>query len=210
MLVLFLLTLAGYGLAATRKPTLASSTLLAANGVLIAALALAEPIPDTLAELHIDGENRHRAGIADADEVRAHQQLLELGLTAGQIAQRSPAQLAHVAQRMRDECADEQLQAAWVIELVEAGVSVVDADADAIPLTGLRPGPTDPDGTELTETAHAGCPGHAAQVRVRRGWGDDEPTVVTICVCIDPTGNGHAPRVRMRSSHARRRQERLR
>lgn len=34
------------------------------------------------------GENEHRAGIGDADEARATQQLLDLGLTAGQIARR--------------------------------------------------------------------------------------------------------------------------
>ncbi|MGH3535542.1 MAG: hypothetical protein ACRDQG_12660, partial [Pseudonocardiaceae bacterium] len=34
------------------------------------------------------GENEHRAGISDADEARATQQLLDLGLSAGQIARR--------------------------------------------------------------------------------------------------------------------------
>lgn len=34
------------------------------------------------------GENEHRSGISDADEARATQQLLGLGLTAGQIARR--------------------------------------------------------------------------------------------------------------------------
>jgi ParB family chromosome partitioning protein len=34
-------------------------------------------------------ENHHRAGTSDADEVRAHQQLLDLGLSAGQIARRT-------------------------------------------------------------------------------------------------------------------------
>ncbi|MGH3367664.1 MAG: hypothetical protein ACRDOY_10710, partial [Nocardioidaceae bacterium] len=34
------------------------------------------------------GENEHRAGISDADDARATQQLLDLGLSAGQIARR--------------------------------------------------------------------------------------------------------------------------
>jgi ParB family chromosome partitioning protein len=33
--------------------------------------------------------NHHRTGTSDADEVRAHQQLLDLGLSAGQIARRT-------------------------------------------------------------------------------------------------------------------------
>jgi hypothetical protein len=54
MLVLFVLTLLAYGLAASRKPVLATGALLAATGILLAALALAEPIPDSLADLHVD------------------------------------------------------------------------------------------------------------------------------------------------------------
>lgn len=54
MLVLFVLTLGGYGIVASRKPGLASGGLAVATGVLIAALALAEPIPDSLADLHVD------------------------------------------------------------------------------------------------------------------------------------------------------------
>lgn len=54
MTVLFVLTLGAYGLAASRKPIVAGATLLTATGILIAALTLAEPIPDTLADLHVD------------------------------------------------------------------------------------------------------------------------------------------------------------
>jgi ParB family transcriptional regulator, chromosome partitioning protein len=35
------------------------------------------------------GENQHRTGLPETDEVAAHQQLLDLGLTAGQIARRT-------------------------------------------------------------------------------------------------------------------------
>lgn len=43
-------------------------------------------------------ENQHRTGTSDADEVRAHQQLLDLGLTAGQIARRTHVPTARVKQ----------------------------------------------------------------------------------------------------------------
>jgi ParB family transcriptional regulator, chromosome partitioning protein len=43
-------------------------------------------------------ENQHRAGTSEADEVRAHQQLLDLGLTAGQIARRTHVPTARVKQ----------------------------------------------------------------------------------------------------------------
>jgi hypothetical protein len=54
MLVLFLLALAAYGLAASRRPRYAVTLLIAGTGVLLAALALADPIPDSLADLHAD------------------------------------------------------------------------------------------------------------------------------------------------------------
>lgn len=54
MLVLFVLTLLAYGLAAARHPWLASGTLAVAAGILVVSLAMAEPIPDSLPELHVD------------------------------------------------------------------------------------------------------------------------------------------------------------
>jgi ParB family chromosome partitioning protein len=58
-----------------------------------------EAEPDASAAAQIErivdqlGENQHRANIVDVDEVRAHQQLLDLGLSAAQIARqtRTPA-----------------------------------------------------------------------------------------------------------------------
>ena len=53
-----------------------------------------ERLPDENARL-IDriidqlGENQHRTGLPEADQVAAHQQLLQLGLSAGQIARRT-------------------------------------------------------------------------------------------------------------------------
>lgn len=54
MLVLIVLSLGAYGLATTRRPVGAAGLLVVATGVLITALALAEPIPDTLADLLVD------------------------------------------------------------------------------------------------------------------------------------------------------------
>lgn len=54
MLVLFLLALASYGLAASCRPWSAAGMLAVATGILLVALALAEPLPDSLADLHTD------------------------------------------------------------------------------------------------------------------------------------------------------------
>jgi hypothetical protein len=54
MLGLFLLALAAYGLAASRHPWYATTTLIAGTGLLLAALAMAAPIPGSLADLHLD------------------------------------------------------------------------------------------------------------------------------------------------------------
>lgn len=43
-------------------------------------------------------ENQHRTGTSEVDEVRAHQQLLDLGLTAGQIARRTHVPTTRVKQ----------------------------------------------------------------------------------------------------------------
>jgi ParB family chromosome partitioning protein len=200
------------------------------------------------------GENQHRAALTEADEVRAHQQLLDLGLTAGQIARRThtpttrvrvttavarsqlasaiitkydltldqaaviaefdtgteadteavklltvtaqsdPERFAHVAQRLRDDRDDARLVEQRTTELTTAGVRVIDADTDgAVSLQRLRPSSSDPSGTELTEDAHASCPGHAAHVETHRSW-DGTRTMCTTYLCTDPGTHGHAPR----------------
>lgn len=200
-------------------------------------------------------ENHHRTGTSEADEVHAHQQLLDLGLTAGQIARRThvptarvkvtaavarselaaavldryevtldqaaviaefddrtdtgadavkvltvtatkePAQFAHVAQKLRDERADAALLAQTVADLTGQGVALLDADdpGEARQLSGLRPDVEVPSGTELTAEAHAGCPGDAGSVEVRRGW-DRQPQVRVVHWCLDPDTHGHVPR----------------
>ncbi|WP_132975808.1 ParB/RepB/Spo0J family partition protein [Pseudonocardia dioxanivorans] len=47
------------------------------------------------------GENNHRAGIGDREEVAAHQELLELGLTAAQIARTTRTPAARIRQTTR-------------------------------------------------------------------------------------------------------------
>ena len=200
-------------------------------------------------------ENHHRTGTSEADEVHAHQQLLDLGLTAGQIARRThvptarvkvtaavarselaaavldryevtldqaaviaefddrtdtgadavkvltvtaakePAQFAHVAQKLRDERADAALLAQTVADLTGQGVALLDADdpGQARQLSGLRTSDEAPSGSELNAEAHAGCPGHAASVEVRRGW-DRQPQVRIVHWCLAPDTHGHVPR----------------
>ncbi len=54
MLVVFLLTLLGYGLAMSRRRVLAVVTLVLAGAVLVAALAMADPIPAHVQDLLVD------------------------------------------------------------------------------------------------------------------------------------------------------------
>ena len=60
-----------------------------------------EPLRDETAQ-QVDriidqlGENQHRTGLPEADEVVAHQQLLQLGLSAGQIARRTRTGTARI------------------------------------------------------------------------------------------------------------------
>lgn len=207
-------------------------------------------------------ENHHRTSTSEADEVRAHQQLLDLGLTAGQIARRThvptarvkataavarselaaavldryevtldqvaviaefddgtdagveaakvltvtaatePTQFEHVAQRLRDDRTDAALVAEQVAELTTAGVPILDSDAagGALQISGLRATADLPSGTELTAEQHASCPGHVAQVEVRRGW-DRQPQVRVIHWCTDPDTHGHVARWDQATAH---------
>jgi ParB family chromosome partitioning protein len=201
-------------------------------------------------------ENGQRLGNTDAELVAAHQQLLDLGLTAGQIARRThvstkavkvtttvarselaaavlarydipldqaaviaefddgspdgveavkvltvaaqkePQQFDHVAQRLRDQRDDLRLVAERRAELIDSGLRVLDPDEDGptgVLISGLRPAVDDPSGTELTPELHASCPGHAADVEIRRGF-DRVPHVQTRYWCTDPDGNGHKAR----------------
>lgn len=83
-------------------------------------------------------------------------------------AQKDPRQFEHVTQRLRDDRADARAVADRIAELTTAGIRVLDPDAveGAAQISGLRPEATDPNGAELTPEAHAGCPGHAAQVEI--------------------------------------------
>ncbi|MHA6781867.1 ParB/RepB/Spo0J family partition protein [Pseudonocardia saturnea] len=200
-------------------------------------------------------ENQHRTGTSDADEVHAHQQLLDLGLTAGQIARRThiptarvrataavarsqlaaalldrypvtldqavviaefddhtdtgadavkeltvaaakePAQFDHIAQKLRDERDEAAMVAEAVAGLTGQGLELVDPGnpGDARHISGLRQSEEIPSGTELTAEAHAGCPGRAASVEVRRGF-DRRPQLRIAHWCQNPDTHGHVAR----------------
>lgn len=82
------------------------------------------------------------------------------------VAAAKSGQFDHVAQRLRDDRADEQRRQAVAGTLREAGVPVLDDPPGYdFQLAGL----TDADGADLTPEGHAGCPGHAAYL----GFGFD-------------------------------------
>jgi ParB family transcriptional regulator, chromosome partitioning protein len=97
------------------------------------------------------GENQHRAALTEADEVRAHQQLLDLGLTAGQIARRTHTPTTRV--RITTTVARSQLASAIIAQydltLDQAAVIAefdTGAEADTEAVTLLRvTAQTDPD-----------------------------------------------------------------
>jgi ParB family chromosome partitioning protein len=84
------------------------------------------------------GENQHRAGLPAGDEVAAHQQLLELGLTAGQIARRTRTKPVRV--RTTLAVGGSQVAAAalgrYQLSLEQAAV-IADLDGDQDAVTAL-------------------------------------------------------------------------
>ncbi|MCA1196245.1 ParB N-terminal domain-containing protein [Saccharopolyspora sp. 6V] len=195
------------------------------------------------------GENEHRCRLAERDELAATQELLDLGLSARQIARKRsvpakrvqstvtvarsaaatgaveagldlvqagfiaefdgddeaqaelretastrPAQLAHVAQRWRDQRAEEAALAVRTGELVEQGVTVIDRPylyPDGLRrLSALRPTPESEPGSDLDPEQHVHCPGHAVFLDYSRPTGQVEE----IGVCQDFIDHGHAER----------------
>lgn len=76
------------------------------------------------------GENEHRSGISDADEARATQQLLGLGLTAGQIARRRhiPTKRVKTAAAVAQNQVAMDAVAEGVLDLAQAAVAAEFAD----------------------------------------------------------------------------------
>ncbi len=100
----------------------------------------AEPIQDE-AGRQVDrivdqlGENQHRASITEADEVAAHQQLLNLGLSAGQIARRTRTPAGRVKTTLRVGGSDlaAAALARYDLSLEQAAViAEFDEDTDAV------------------------------------------------------------------------------
>ncbi|MER7436426.1 ParB/RepB/Spo0J family partition protein [Pseudonocardia alni] len=80
-------------------------------------------------------ENHHRVGTNDADEVRAHQQLLDLGLTAGQIARRTHVPTTRV----------KQTAAVARSEIATAAMERYDLTLDQVAVIAEFDGPDGPD-----------------------------------------------------------------
>ncbi len=102
----------------------------------------------------------------------------------------------HTVQRLRDERADRQAQAALLAELGEAGVTVIERPAWGSPIRLL--GNIGTDQSPMTVETHASCPGHAAYLA--EVWTDadeeedDEDAELVwepVYVCTDPVGIGH-------------------
>ncbi|HEY0637597.1 MAG TPA: ParB N-terminal domain-containing protein [Pseudonocardiaceae bacterium] len=103
--------------------------------------------PQDQAERIVDQlvENAQREANTELDVISAHQQLLDLGLTAGQIARRTSTTPAVVKRRV-------------------AVATTADPRAATKELADLRPGPDHTPGSELTDEDHAGCPGHVVRL----------------------------------------------
>ncbi len=103
-------------------------------------------------------ENENRTGLSNAERIGIIEQLSAFGVSSAQIAKRTNATAPTSASLRR--------------ELGEQGITVLGADTDATPLHRL----TDAESTNLTDTDHAQCPGHAATIT--RRYGQIDPTTV--------------------------------
>jgi ParB family chromosome partitioning protein len=97
-------------------------------------------------------------------------------------ARKEPGQFPHVASRLRQDRQDQEAHAAAVATLTEAGVTVVDARpvGAAHSIRSL----TDDDLHEISDEAHASCPGDVVYVPLHT---PDSPEHY----CLDPEANGH-------------------
>jgi ParB family chromosome partitioning protein len=138
------------------------------------------------------GENGHRTGIPDADEVRATQERWTSACPPGRsprsgeienlvhaavkelktAASKRPEQFDHIAQQWRDKLEEERICAELADGVEAQGVTVIERpaslrDGPARKLDSLRPKAEAADGTELTIEVHQGCRGHAAFIGSR-------------------------------------------
>jgi ParB family chromosome partitioning protein len=92
----------------------------------------------------------------------------------------------HVAQRLRDERAEQQAIAKLRSELEASGIAVIDRPQWTEPakrLAHLR---------DVDATTHGECPGHAAFIEEQWAPGNGERTeLVAVFVCTDPETFGH-------------------
>lgn len=97
-------------------------------GVRVLIEGTVEPDGDTAAQVEriVDQltENRHRADLSDAEEVRAHQELLDLGLTAAQIARatRTPSKRVRATTAVAASASAAAVMARYPLTLEQAAV----------------------------------------------------------------------------------------
>ena len=118
-------------------------------------------------------------------------------------------QLDHKAAQLRARQIEDEAVATRCAELAAQAITVVQVEprrydaGPARPLDALRPADTPP-GTELNQSHHAGCPGHAAYVSADYYEADpdddadedqpDELELTVVYLCTDPDRYGHWPR----------------
>lgn len=113
-----------------------------------------------------------------------------------------PESFAHSLQQRRDDRDRAAAHAAAVEELADAGVKVLD---ERLSYENRLDYLVDANGKNITEKAHAKCPGHAALVQVHMAWvaGSSDaraPRVDVSYYCTNPKKNGHSNRYGSSSS----------
>lgn len=109
-------------------------------------------------------------------------------------AKHSPSQMAHTAQRIRDDRLEAAARDEATQGLTAAGITIVaEPSWDEKKVTKLRAltDPQTPDSGPLTADEHATCPGHAAYLY--RDHGQTAVVFVPGYVCTAPRANGHRP-----------------
>ncbi|MFC4948671.1 ParB/RepB/Spo0J family partition protein [Pseudonocardia sp. GCM10023141] len=100
------------------------------------------------------------------------------------VAAAKSGQFDHAVQRLRDDRADAAAQEAVRVQLVEAGVAVIEREEMAWPMGRL-------DNHHLDAVEHASCPGHAAYVSTVWSSELQGQTFAAIYVCRDVVAHGH-------------------
>lgn len=154
-------------------------------------------------ELAAKAANRYELTLDQAAAVAEFEtdQNLEAAKKLIQTAVEHPNNFAALAQRLRDERAEQQQFQSARTELVTvletAGVPILEepltawGEAPGRPLQRLRATPEAEPGSELTEAEHEACPGHVAWIE--HDYDDEDNTIaVAVYGCSDFRSYGHA------------------